>query len=36
MRGVTATGSIALRSGRAGLLMALVGVACWSLAVWRA
>jgi hypothetical protein len=36
LRGVTAAGNVALRSGRVGLCLVLFGVACWSLAVWRA
>lgn len=36
IRGVSAEGGLALRSGRAGLFLALLGVACWSLAVWQA
>lgn len=36
LRGVTPDGGVALGSGRMGLIVALLGVACWSFAVWQA
>ena len=35
-RGVSKEGALLVRSGRAGLFVALLGVACWGLAVWGA